>query len=410
MRAIVLALSAVLVVAACGRVAEAPLPASGKYKVYEAATNSIAVIDSRSHEVERGLPLGTPSPDWKHLYSIRSDTLFDVDPRSGAIRHTLQLPSSSFDLPRATFSGVPGGLSQNGRWLVVETLDQTSGASNLLVVDTSFAKQPDAINLAGSYQFDAISNDGQSLYLIEHISSAIYKVRVYDVRQNYLNPNVVFDKSEGTDAMAGLRLSGVASPDGHWLYSLYVREHGSAFIHALSLDNAIAFCIDLPGKGYADMDAFRWSLALSADGSHLYAANGAIGVVSEIDLNSYAVKRTVKIGAPSTTAGIFAQDVDAKEFGGNAAVLSPDGQTLVMAGDTGVVWADTATLHARSRQLSGWTVWSLALSPDGSVLYAVNDAGMIAELSMAGPSLATTFAGSRSPLALLRVEPVVQSP
>ena len=31
--------------------------------------------------------------------------------------------------------------------------------------------------------------------------------------------------------MAGLRLSGVASPDGHWLYSIYARQDKGAFIH-----------------------------------------------------------------------------------------------------------------------------------------------------------------------------------
>lgn len=177
---------------------------------------------------------------------------------------------------------------------------------------------------------------------------------------------------------------------------------------ALSLDNPIAFCIDLPGSGYASsQDGFHWSLALSADGSHLFAANGAMGVVADIDTGNDppALTRTVQIDTTAQSASLFGQDVQAKEFGANGAVLSPDGRTLVMSGATGVVWVDTATLHARGRQLANWTVWSLALSPNGNNLYAVSDSGMLAEMSMAGTHLATVFpGGAGQPMALLRVE------
>jgi DNA-binding beta-propeller fold protein YncE len=69
------------------------------------------------------------------------------------------------------------------------------------------------------------------------------------------------------------------------------------------------------------------------------------------------------------------------------------------------VWLDTATLNAQSVLLADWAVGSLALSPDGSKLYVVNDAGKIAEVSMTGQHVATTFGGGPGqPLALIRVE------
>jgi hypothetical protein len=77
-----------------------------------------------------------------------------------------------------------------------------------------------------------------------------------------------------------------------------------------------------------------------------------------------------------------------------------------MTGKTGLIWVDTATLRARSHHLAGWTVWSLGLSPDGRMVYALSDAQMIAELSMASPGVGTTFKASAAlPLALLRVDP-----
>jgi len=61
MRALVLAFGALVIVAACGRVPGSQLTA-GDYKLYEAASTSsslqLSVIDSRSHSVERNMPLG----------------------------------------------------------------------------------------------------------------------------------------------------------------------------------------------------------------------------------------------------------------------------------------------------------------------------------------------------------------
>jgi len=419
MRAIVLALSALLVVAACGKAAESPVPASGQYRLYVAATTRsdsvVAVINSRSHAVERRLPLGVTSADWRHLYTAIGSRLTDIDPRSGATLHTLRLPGD-YHLPFTTMNGLPGGLSPNGRWLVVQAFDDTTQgppkASHLLVIDTSYAKAPVRIDLPGAFEFDAVSNDGKRVFLIEVVSSASYRVRLYDVGMG-LNPNVIVDKTDGNEAMTGQRLSGVPSPDGQWLFSLYVREHDSPFIHALNLDNAFALCLDLPGSGYAtDRNALRWSLAMSADGARLFVANGTLGKVSEISNPSNggpSLVRTAKLGMTTASTNWFVNDVEAKEIGMGATLLSRDGRTLVTTGATGIVWIDTATMQSRRTEMSTWRVAGLALSPDGQTLYAVNDGGMIAELPMAGGQ-GPTFAGAPGPLALLRVEPVLQSP
>jgi DNA-binding beta-propeller fold protein YncE len=210
--------------------------------------------------------------------------------------------------------------------------------------------------------------------------------------------------------MTGARISGVFSPDGQWLYSVYAREKQGAFVHALNLTQPFAFCLDLPGPGWAgSMNAFQWSLALTPDGRHLYAANGALGLLAQIDNldgNQPVVSRTGKIATTGSTSSLFVQEAAAKEFGPSGSAVSPDGKTLVTAGQTGLVWIDTGTLRARSQQLTKWTVWSVAASPDGSRVYAVNDAGAIAELSMADGRMAATFdPGEGFPMGLLRVEP-----
>lgn len=413
MRGLVALAGAAVLVAACGRAPSTQ--ASGGYRLFEATAqhSQIAVIDTRTHAIERTLPLGTPSPDWSHLYSVRAGTLLDTDPATGATLHTLELPGD-YQLPPATLSGLPGGLSQNGRWLALQSVDAAAAVrsfSHLVLVDTSYAKAPLRVDLRGDFTFDAISNDGRRMFLIEHASATTYRVRMYDVGSGTLNPNVVFDKSDGSEAMTGLRISGIPSTDGRWLFSMYVREGASPFIHALSLDGPLAFCIELPGSGYAsDANAFGWSIAMAAGGATLYAANAASGVASELNTgpdDPPSLERSTQIGSGSAVARNPVQDAQAKELGANAAVITPDGKTLVTASDHGVVWIDTSGLKAHTRLLGDWTVASLALSADGSTLWALSDSGRIAEISMASRHIDVTFDPSAgSPLALMRVEAV----
>lgn len=390
MRARVVATAALLMIAGCGQTAQ--VARGDGYRVYEAATQSngaiVALIDTRTQAAHDRLQIGTPSPDWTHYYTVNGRDLVDIDPETGRAQSRIGLPGD-YQLPPATNSGIPGGLSPNGAWLVLQRFDS---ASHLLVIDTTFTLGPREISLPGRFRFDAISNDGDRLYLIQDVSAGEYHVRVYNVSSSQLDPNFIFDKNEGGEAMSGLRLSGVASIGGGWLFSVYARANQGAFIHALNLDGPFALCLDLPGTGgVASLD---WSLALSRDGKKLYASNPAMGVVVELDALNPSVRRTVHPMAPATGAPA-------------GAVVSADNHTLVIAGTSGITWMDTITLTATAEALPGWAVRSLALSPDGKTLYAVNDKGELAELSMATRSVLSTFDPVVDhPIALMRVEAV----
>ena len=403
MRIRLMALVALILVGACGRVTN---PAStSNFRLYEAAARPdapvVALIDTRSRAAHDRLPLGTPSPDWRHYYAVSQGYLLDIDPETAVTQTRITMPGV-YALPPATNTGMPGGLSPNGDWLVMQRFDQALGQmpikSHFIVFDTAFAQPARAIDLGGYFQFDAISNDGQRVFLIEYINNTDYHVRIYDMSADALNPNFVVDKEEGGDAMAGLKLSGVASHDGQWLFSVYARPDKGAFIHALHMDGAFALCIDLPdtGKGFAvnDRSSLAWSLALSPDGATLYASNPAMGIVTVLSAVSPSQGRTFRVSEPSHgwPAG---------------AVVSTDNRTLVVPGTSGVVWLDTGTLAQTHHALDSWTVRSLALSPDGATLYAVNDVGAVAELSMANGSVTTTFDPNIAhPIALMRVEPL----
>jgi hypothetical protein len=397
MRNIVGLICVAMIIAACGANPQGPKAGSGA-KLYEAVVSKnvpqIQVIDSKTHAIERRLPLGAPSSDWKHLYSIIGASLVDTSPQSGDTINTLILPGA-YKMPLATNTGLPGGLSPDGHWLVVEAFDGT--ATSMLLIDIASFKIADHIGLAGRFDFDAVSDDGQRLYLIQYLNGKEYYVRLYDVPAKSLDANIVVDKSDGNQAMAGLRLSGVAAPDGSMLFSMYVRENDSPFIHALNLTGPFAFCLDLPGGGYEQGNAaMHWSLAMRHDGSRLYAVNGATGTVAELDTSSQfspQVLRTATIGAGGSEAA-----------GANAAVLSADGKTLVTARSSGLVWIDTSTLRPRMEALTEWRISSVGLSPDGGTLFAVNDGGQVAEISMSSGAVTGRFDPSAGTvIALMRV-------
>ena len=46
--------------------------------------------------------------------------------------------------------------------------------------------------------------------------------------------------------MTGIPFTRVGSRDGSWAYTLYGKQNGGAFVHALHTTQREAFCIDLP--------------------------------------------------------------------------------------------------------------------------------------------------------------------
>src|SRR5438270_824643 len=243
-----------VLVAGCGGTQQILRQTRGD-KLYEAvSTHSSQVvsgIDSRSHTADRRLPMGVPTSDWSHLYSVASTSLVDTDPQTGATLSTMPL-GGAYHLPAATANGVPGGLAPNGMWLVVESID--SSQSHMLIVNTTTSTVRRKIDLDGYFQFDAISNDGDRLYLIQHLNGREYYVRLYDVIGGRLDENIVVDKSDGKTLVVG-GPSGVAWIDTS---SLHVRAQ-------------------------ALTDWRVSSLGLSPNGQNLYAV-GDGGRIAEISM------------------------------------------------------------------------------------------------------------------------------
>jgi hypothetical protein len=263
---------------------------------------------------------GCPLPCSGQIASPESDRLLYVQPqgeggplgaydtRSGAKRFVLPAGRSSADgrwhvtastsrghtsfVYYAVASGaaaggfsVPGryslaGLSPNARWFALSR--RARGSTVLAIVDASRATVVRRLELSGRFEVETVSRDGKRLFLIEHLDSGRYRIRLLDLRSGRLRSRPLRGKGE-PGVMAGLAWSGVGSPDGRWLLTLYLNTARSvAFVHALDLNAGRPSCIFLPSTGFDRLK--RYALTLSPDGRRLFAANASVGVVAEIDL------------------------------------------------------------------------------------------------------------------------------
>ena len=384
-RLIALLIVAVSVLAACGRTASTTHPASAGYLIFleggfSNSGETVKVLDSGSGSIVRELPIGTPTADWSRYFIVTpltgSAQLKAIDPASGRTIAQTSI-ASGYSLPNFGFQGPTAGLSPNGQWLVLTNPAHYAGGvltTKFLVGSSSLTASFQTIEVkAGDFRFDALSNDGKSLYLIQRMGDPNhYQVRLYDVGSSFLAPQPVVDKREPGEPMNGIRGDSVADPAGTHVYTVYAREAGP-FIHALPLDQPIAWCVDLPSKTPKSLELqFRWALAISPDGTSVYAANAAEGTVAVMTTGQPPrVVRTAPVALSHSgdpLAGLFT-NAEAKGPRIGGAALSPDGRTLYSFGDRGVVAIDTTTLKVRARYLDPFMPESMRLSSDGKWLY-----------------------------------------
>jgi hypothetical protein len=186
-----------------------------------------------------------------------------------------------FGIPTTTIGGPGEGLSHDGSRLVlaeVSPLVELRQASRFLVLSTAKLRRVDSFSLPGEHGFDALSPDMRTLYTIEHLSASEltrYAVRAYDLRARRLLRQPIVDVREPDEEMLGWPVKRATSRDGAWVYTLYRRDAGAPFVHALHASARAAFCLDLPAKAATDEEIWSATLDLSADGRQLVVRVGA---------------------------------------------------------------------------------------------------------------------------------------
>jgi hypothetical protein len=212
--------------------------------------------------------------------------------RAGHVFATAHL-DGVWGIPAVTSTGVAGGLSPDGRLLVLSEVSNSSGLrsqSRFQVLSTRTLKVRQTIVLPGEFGFDALSPDARTLYVIQHRSRAdlvAYVVRGYDLRSQRLLPGVIVAKGE-SETMRGYPVARATGHGGSWVYTLYNRGSGSPFIHALNTGKRFAVCIDLtwqPGSS----NIWTTRLQLSADGRELIVRSAG-AAVARVDTRTFRVR------------------------------------------------------------------------------------------------------------------------
>ncbi len=354
--------------------------------------DGLQVILASTSEQFFTLPDGVPDERWATMVSATPaggktlikelEVYADSPGRSQSIDGAWRLPTIGAD-------PLPVGVSADGQMIVL--VDASPGAnddmSRFAILSRTFDKKPRVVELHGSFEFDALSPDGSTLYVVEHLAGppdGHYQVRAVDTANGTLREAVVVDKQNLNEAMAGWPIAQVRRPNG-FVFTLY-RGTEHPFIHALSSSDGWALCIDLPAIGSDDVDAaLDWGLTPTTDGRSILAVNATLGLAVDVDANELSVRRTVQFDAP-TSAAISLAKFGHQEGGpvGRRAVVSSDGSALYAAGSGGIVRIASDDLTLTGTLLPGTAVDSLGLTPDGRTLYAlVHAGGRILELDTA---------------------------
>jgi hypothetical protein len=376
--------------------AQQSAPAAARF-FFVREPGAFVVYDPSTARPRLSLPAqGMLSADRKHYYFARPDlpstTLlagFDVD-TSGVTELFSQ--GGQWRLT---------GVSATGRWIVLtripgEAEKQTWLRANqwkteLQIVDPTDAHVAHSVELDGNFDVDAISADGTSLFLIQHLpvlNPDHYQVRLYDLIGNQLQDGALVDKRAPDEVMVGEPWDAVASPDGEWLLTLYLRtRQNTAFIHALNLENKFAMCIDLP-SGTKDLSLLKhYTLALAPDGRTVYAINPALGTLAIVDLDQFEVSRLVSY--PARLPANAKSQLDAPP---GRSTVSQDGRAVYFSDGSAVWLYDTQTQTVKSLRQMTTPVLGLYASADGKQLYIAYVNGQIQILDTA--AIATNGPGS----------------
>jgi hypothetical protein len=202
--------------------------------------------------------------------------------------------TGAFGIPAVTSDGEAGGLSPDGRLLVLAeppSYDGLRQQSRFVVLSTGTLARLATINLPGEFGFDAISPDRRTLYVIQHAAQADlvrYVVRAYDLAKRRLLPQAIVDKREPDETMRGYPVARATSPGGGWVYTLYTKGPGgvTTFVHALNASGRSAICVDLPARGGGED---IWNAQLRLVGKTLSALTGSGKAFARIDTRTLQV-------------------------------------------------------------------------------------------------------------------------
>ncbi|HEX4526304.1 MAG TPA: hypothetical protein VH108_06125 [Gaiellaceae bacterium] len=305
-----------------------------------AAGKPVRVVDLHTGKLQWVLPAGITGGNL--LVHQEGARLIWYDATSGAKLYDAALPSVEYSL---------AGVSQNGtRAFALNVASRRTTAAIVSRGGSRTITLPDR-----QWQFDALRGD--NLFLIHFLAVGGYQVRLFHLGAGHLDAQPLKDPHE-SGTIWGSPFSRLASPDGRYLFTLYIGSNGAAMIHELDLKLATARCIDLPGTGDYGA-ASSWALMVSTDGRTVRAVSPGYGRVVAIDVHSRKVTDAFRIDLPYWA------------IGPTSAALSPDGRQIAIADGETVAVVDLTSKKIADRNPAAKTI-ALGYSPDGTTLWKLS--------------------------------------
>lgn len=357
-----------------------PLPCSGQssspagskllFVQPHGARGELLAYNTATRQAVFALPPGMASADGRTFYSASPADGSRTTLRRWDVAHAYQRRQSLVN-GRWELEGV----SPTGRWAALS--ERSSGRTRVLVFDGRSGKQAHLLRLRGNFEVETISRDGKRLFLIEHLHGRQYNVRQYDLSRERLVADPL--RAAGVKIMAGYAWSGVASPDGRWLLTLYLSTPSKlAFVHSLDLERSRPACIGLPSRGGLEK-LKRYSLTLAPTGDRLYAANPALGVVAEVDLGRSEVTRVTRFAKTAPVAGAHAAPLS---------TISRNGRTMYFSAGRDLWAYDAAYRVVRGPYATGGKIIGVGYGAGDQRVFAVRkDGRMVAFRSATGARL-----------------------
>ncbi len=208
--------------------------------------------------------------------------------------HSISLPGK-WGIPRVTLNNGVGGLSADGRTLVLaqDGVNHENGAlsreTSFLVLGTKPLRTTHTVKLRGDFGFDTLSPHGRMLYLIEHVSVENlfrYRVRAFDLAKGKLLSRAIADKRQRDWLMNGYPVARATTENGRWVYTLYSNPNNYPFVHALDTVHRTAVCIGIPLDWTADQQTIN-DATLRVDGGKL-----KIGALFVLDRATFKVTKS----------------------------------------------------------------------------------------------------------------------
>jgi hypothetical protein len=238
-----------------------------------------------------GIPSRRGDVRYVTVFAGRGSVVEAVRIRGGVVLRSRFL-RGMFGIPFVAYDGSVGGLSHNGRRLVLASVPPNFNhpITRFVVLDPRTFRIKTRLRLRGNFAFDAISPGGSLMYLIQHLgppTSGRYAVRAMNLNTRRLYSGSIVDRREPDEKMTGIPVTRVESRDGTWAYTLYSRTNKSPFVHALDTGHRRAFCIDLPWRS-----SVRWlgsvRMRMSGGGGQLILFTGR-KVRATVDTKSFEV-------------------------------------------------------------------------------------------------------------------------